>query len=212
MVLVMLIVGYIVVEQTVIFKHRYVLKQPTAEGNKAIITKAREFTDKKDGVQKWQLLKGRRIVPVPPAISRGLTNKGAFYVEAWQLEDGQIQYESHPKGVEGVEVATTNQRVMLANQFARAERDRRRGWQDIIGQIALPLGMFLVVAMVVIVGMVQWGEINKPGIEAKEIDKEIQFSLERTIKHIAEMERNIQIIGAEVGAVFPDTNQSAIPD
>lgn len=211
--LIVLIVGYLIWETFFVYKHRFILKKPTAEGNKVIITRARELKkDKLDGAPKWQLMKGRLKVPVPPAEARGVTAFGGFYVEAWELEDGQVQYEIHPKKVEGVEVATTNQRVMLGQQYARAERDRRRSLNDIIGQVVLPLGMFMILAIVVIIGMVQWGEINKPGLEAKEIDRQIQISLERTIGHIVELERDIQVVGAQVGATFPDNNASGIPD
>lgn len=193
------------------YKHDLVLKKPQGNSFVAYKTKAKEFRDK-DGVDYWKAKKKmfssvipKEPIPVPPNDSLAINNKGKFYAEGWLLEDGQIQYESHPKPV-AVDISTTNQKVLLAKHIAKAQNERYKNWKEIIGQYIMPLGALLILGLIVVMGMIFWQDITAPGIEAKRISLEEQTLLKENLQLLKEIKFNIQVIeGGETPTEIPET-------
>lgn len=192
----MLLIGlYLVIETFFMYPHEFTLKMTTKDVPIVIRTRAREKTEK-NGQVVWKTLWKKKTVPVPPEKARGITKRGKFYVEGWLLEDGQVQYEEHPNPAAN-NVLTTNQRIMLSNQFKRAELERIKGWKDIIGQVAVPIAFGVIVMIIIIVGMVQWADINGPGLMMA--DKVLAMEKEDThqLELIKELKNDVQLIKSQ---------------
>lgn len=184
------------------YKHDFIMKKPQGNSFVAYRTKAMEFKDK-NGVDYWKLKKKlfssvipKAPIPVPPNGALAINNKGKFYVEAWLLEDGQIQYESHPKPV-AVDISTTNQKVLLANHIAKAESERYKSWKNIIGEKIIPLGAIFILGLVIVMGMIFWQDITAPGLQAKQISLEEHKLLNDNLVLLREIKFNIQSIGVK---------------
>jgi len=175
------------------YKHDYILKRPQGNSFIAYRTKAKEIT-LDDGTTRWKLLKFRKDpVPVPASEYMNTNRKGKFYVEAWELADGQIQYEKSTSA-DSVDTSSTNQKVLLAEQIRSANDERYKNWKTILPQIIIPLGALLILGVVVVMGMIFWQDLTAPGLEAKEIATN-QMEIQREIvAELKEIRNDIQII------------------
>jgi len=205
--LIFLIVVYLIIERTILFPHDYTLKLATGGSPIIIRTKAREIR-KGENKGDWQILWKKTIVTPPPAKVRGINHKGKYAVQGWMLSDGQIQYENNkeiPVVYEEIatpvktEMFTSEQRIMLVNQFRRAEIEKGKNIKDFLMQIAMPLGMALILGGIIVFGMLQWSDINQPGIEFA--DKMVQLEAHRLeqIKILEGISNDVQILKAREG-------------
>jgi len=190
--LMVLIALYLMIERLFLYPHEFTLKQTTKDVPIVIRTRAREIT-KKNGEVIWKVLWKKKLVPVPPEEARAITKKGKFYVEGWLLEDGQVQYETHPQAVAN-NVLSTNQRIMLAHQFRKAEKERIKGWKDIIGQVAVPIAFGFFAVIIIVVGLVQWTDINGPGLEMADRVLKMEQEDTRQLEILNEIKNDIQLI------------------
>ena len=205
---------YFFLEATVIYPHVFILKLSTSGTPIVIKTRAREIKGTTNNPE-WQLLYKKLKVPVPDATVRGITQRGKFYVEAWLFSDGQIQfernqsikvtYEKVPDAVPS-EMLTTEQRIMLTHQFKKAELERGKNLKDLLFQIALPLGMSLILAIVIIFGMVQWSDLNKPGLEFADKMNQLEQTRLEQLEILQAIKDDVQLIKAKEGLVTPNTN------
>jgi hypothetical protein len=205
--LVFLLVGYLIFEQFVLYPHEFTLKLMTNKTPIVIRTRAKETKD--DNKQPvWQLLHKKLKVPVPDASVRSITKKGKYYVEGWLFSDGQVQYEKNSNvkvqyediaEPVATEMLTSEQRIMLAHQFKKAEIERGKNLKEWLMQIAMPLGMALILGGVIIFGMVQWTDINGPGLQFA--DKMVALEKEdtRQLEILQEISNDVQIIKAREG-------------
>lgn len=187
------------------YKHDFILKRPQGKSFVAYKTRAKEFKEK-NGTTMWKLLKyHKEPVPVPPKSALAINKKGKFFVEGWLLEDEQMQYESHPQ-VAGVDISSSNQKILLANQIETAKSERSKSWKEMIGQYIMPLGCFLILGLVVVMGMIFWGDMTAPGLEAKAIYTTQLDIQNENLKILKEIKNDIQIID-EVKSIKSDNNR-----
>jgi hypothetical protein len=206
-ILIVLVVVYLFLERTVLYPYDYTLKLTTGGTPIVVRTRAREIR-KGENKGDWVLLYRKLTVPAPPAKVRAINAKGKYAVEAWLLSDGQIQYEYNqkvPVSYEEVgtpvktDMFTSEQRIMLVNQFRRAEIEKGKNIKDFLMQIAMPLGMALILGGIIIFGMLQWSDINQPGLEFA--DKMVQLEAQRTeqLKILESISNDVQILKAREG-------------
>lgn len=198
---------YFFIETTILYPHEFILKLSTSGTPIVIRTRAREIKGATSNPE-WKLLYKKLRVPVPDAKVRSITKKGKFYVEAWLFSDGQIQfennqlldvkYESIPNAVPS-EMLTTEQRIMLTHQFKKAELERGKSIKDFLMQIAMPLGMALILGIVIIFGMVQWGDLNGPGLQFADKMVQLEQSRLEQVKILEAISNDVQIIKAREG-------------
>jgi hypothetical protein len=213
-VLFVLLLLYIIIETYFLYPHEFNLKLVTKGTPIVIRTRAREIGTRTNKPE-WQLLYKKLRVPVPDAKDRSITKRGKFSVEGWLFSDNQVQFERNQK-IDGLkyeeipdavpsEVFTTEQRTLLVNQFKKAEIERGKNLKEWLMQIALPLGMFLILAMVIVFALVQWPDIQAGALEANKIESNMVSQLNEMSKRIENMNNNVQILTSRAGL---DTSQS----
>jgi len=190
------------------YKHDFILKRPEGNSFVAYRTKARVIKDS-SGTTMWKLKRFKKeLIQVPPKGALAMTRKGKFFVEGWELEDGQIQYELHPTPA-GVDIASTNQKILLTSQLTKANNERFRSWKDILSQYIMPMGSLLIIGLIVVMGMIFWGDLNQPAIEARNIETQ-QMQIQKEIYQIMkEIKNDVQVIDEVRNKNY---NLSQIPD
>ena len=181
----------------IIFILRYNIKFRVREvigGRTRIIDdRARQVTDN-EGVLKWKLLKGKTCVPIPPAEAIHLTNKGKYSVEAYKLPEGEYKYVMdngcNKDKLTNFEPLDTADREFYASEMKEAEQYRKKDWKEYI----LPIAGIVTIFGVLVVMLVFWEDIAKPGITIVEKAASISQSQQETTKIIRDMVQNRQEI------------------
>lgn len=173
------------------YRHKIRLRLLTNYGSVPYDDKAREVLV--DGVPFWKLLKRKDIIPVPSkkclnSIGRDFFGKPKFYAEMyWSEEEGYIPVQDtvNKENLAGVvkvldetgervvtgafQPFTTQQRALHVAQLRRAEERRKNDFLTTIQNLAVPG----ILAMILILGLVFWEDIAKPGKEMALINKEM---------------------------------------
>jgi len=89
---------------------------------------------------------------------------------------------------------TTNQRLLLIKQIQKAEERRKKKWQDYL----LPLASLGALVIVIVAGLIFWGDLAKPAIKAHEERLQYQVLTQENLKLIKEINTNVQTIKSEL--------------
>lgn len=163
----------LVILKIIQYKHLIRVREVTAGKTRVSDDRAREVKDK-EGVLKWQLLKRRHKLPVPPAEAVHLTKKGKFAVEAYYLPEGEYKYiidnGVDTKKLTNFEPLDTADREFYASEMREAETYRKVDWKNFI----LPLAGGLMILAVFVLMLIFWEDIAAPGIRI--VDKAAEVS------------------------------------
>lgn len=190
---VLLVIGYLLFENFFIYRHIVILKDATERGASSTITRAKERKDKKKNVTVWVLKKGRKEIPFPPIEARQSKAWGGFIVEAWEMPDGQVYYETHPEFKQNY-VMTSNQKSFLTEQIQKANDRRNMSLKDLLLQFGLPVTFAVLMLITFITGAVLYKDIAEPIIEAKTLEKETQGLLNQNLIVLQELRKDVQIL------------------
>lgn len=92
--------------------------------------------------------------------------------------------------VESFQPFTTNQRTILVNSTMKAVSRRKKGWGDKIVQLAT-VG---ILGLVIIAGMVMWGDMAEPVLKANNQGLEIEKQQTKQLEILEGLNRDIQKI------------------
>jgi len=164
-IIVVTIIGVIIGVVVMILRYNIKVRVREIIGGKTRIIdeRAREVKDN-EGVLKWKLLWRKHHLPIPPPEAIHLTNKGKYSVEAYYLPEGEYKYVMD-NGVDieklsNFEPLDTSDREFYASEMREAEEYRQKSWKDYI----LPIAGLMTILAVLIVMLVFWEDIAKPGI------------------------------------------------
>ena len=161
------------------FKYRAIIKD-IVHGRKIVnIHKASHYVDN-DKVTWWKLAgekdKNRRLLPLPPEDAIELDKKGRKVAQClrtetdeiiWQKENTDLHISEKEvkagEALEGYEPFTTKQRIITMNLIRKAES--RRNKKDLMTAM-IQLGSLAVLGMVIVAGMVFWGDLAQPALNA----------------------------------------------
>jgi len=163
--IVLTIIGVIIGIVVMILRYNIKIRIREIIGGKTRIIddRAREVKDN-EGVLKWKLLKRKHCLPIPPPEAIHITHKGKYSVEAYYLPEGEYKYVLD-NGVDvsklsNFEPLDTSDREFYASEMREAEEYRKKNWTDYI----LPIAGIITIFGVLVVMLVFWEDIAKPGI------------------------------------------------
>jgi len=171
------------------FKHTLVIRRRT--GGKSIVKKYKfkEYVDRQ-GVTCYKLL-SKKEYPTAPPDCISVTDKGKMWVEAWEVESGELQWikeSEHDKT--GFVPFNMNQRQAYVMQLKKAEDHKRKSLSDVVVQsVAIGSAVLLVVAL-----MVFWGDLAQPLLDMK--DKQISHDelLRENLQLMKDIKEDVQRI------------------
>lgn len=151
------------------YKHRAIIKDPNNKANRVLFDKFKIFTDK-DGISWYRFRKLKKVVPpLPPECIEGDTKGrlvGTWYrIDSENFIPGKDDYENVDEEafLKSVKPFKTEQRALTIAQYKKAERDRKKSWQDVIQQ-AIPYFVIVVLITLMLIFvpdvMVKRGEID----------------------------------------------------
>lgn len=159
--------------------HRLVVRVPTGRDNWQI-----EATylmvprkSKEDGTVWWHSAPWQKKIrlPEPPGQSSDMTHKGKRWVEVVKLSEDEFVYLRCGQLKKGDRVEKDNklmeeafkpfsvvQRETIINQFKKSEAGRPTNW---LKDNAMNLSALVMMTMIIIIGMIYWGDIAKYTLE-----------------------------------------------
>lgn len=171
------------------FKHTLIERHRTQYGEIIQIHKVREFQDK-NRVIWWQKLKGFKKLNAPDSDAVNISSIGRKFAECVVTSEGNSSYIRINSVKDGVKVQglSTDDRLALINEFERSNAYIKQSISDKLFQIA-PLAFMLIV---IICGMVFWGEIAKPVLEARQIGVQEESIHKETLLILKDIKQNTQ--------------------
>lgn len=172
-------------------------------GNRSIIIddKARVIND--GGVKKWQLLRRREKIPLPPAKALSVNSKGKYCVELLYDEESReyhyIEDNIDINKLTGFDPLTTNQREMLIGEIRRANERGGKSWKEIVQQ-AVP---YIALTLMVLGLMIFYGDIAAPVLKMGDVQAEITQQQSEMLGTIQEMIESKQIFINNPGETPP---------
>jgi len=190
-----IIIGLIIVYIVFLLQHKHRVRVRIVVGGKTLVfdDRAKEIKDK-EGVLKWKLLKRKHCLPVPPKEAIHLTNKGKYSVEAYYLPEGEYKY-AIDNGVDEdnlthFEPLDTGDREFYASEMREAEQYRKKDWKEFL----LPLAGVFSVLIILILMLVFWEDIAKPGIQIVDKAAEIAAEQQKTMEIMRDIIQDRQTI------------------
>ena len=172
---------------------RFRIREVIGGKTRIIDDRAKPVTDA-EGVLKWKLFKKKTCVPIPPSSAIHLTSKGKYSVEAYYLPEGEFKYVMDngcdKDNLVNFEPLDTADREFYASEMREAEQYRQKDWKDYI----LPLAGVVTILAVLIVMLVFWEDIAKPGITIVNTAAGIQEDQAETTKMLRDIIQNRQQI------------------
>jgi hypothetical protein len=190
-----------VIFQMVRNRHTLVLRKII--NNKKIVQKLRfrQYVDS-DGVEWFKVYPGKKEYVPAPASAIDVSKWGSMWVEAYETEDGEVNYinDVHDKGT-GLESITTSERSLTISQIKKAHDRKRKKLMEYIPTIVAISGLVIIVVCLFIF----WADIAEPvltmgdklinyekiQLQQLEILKEIKLGMQR-------------VEGTSGGALVPD--------
>jgi hypothetical protein len=200
-----------------------------AKNRKIIIDdRAKIVNDKEDGVRYLRLRARRHNIPLPPAESIEVDNKGKYNIEVYYTDSEEYQYVidkldekelqekgmylTHKKNKKGKDITsgkyvylsdtteniqafqplTTNQRLILINQYKKAYARKTFKWTEHIGTIASVAALVIIFICL----LVFWEDLTKPSLQAMSTSAAIQKDQKEIITALRDIYLNRQTIGA----------------
>ena len=144
------------------FKNQVVIRIQTKNGKYIFHEKSKKII--KEGVPYWRLFRTRRDVTPPPPESIEVTKKGRYYAECYMSDDNPDPIWLHDSGNGDLsfEPFTMQERALHVERITRATERRKKGWLEILAQLAMPLAFVILIVCV----FVFWGELSKPTVLA----------------------------------------------
>ncbi len=176
-------------------KHTFVGKQLT--GGKIVVTihRAREYTDKKTGALWWSLYNRKLKFPRPPDTVTTPIGKNKLYVEGYITENRDVIFAQDPEitteDVVKLKPFSANQRVIMVEQFERADKKRKNNFFDKYGSLVI---MSITLMVVFGLGLAFWDDFSKPMLEAKSLNNQwagTLLNITQTINEITQTQKEI---------------------
>jgi len=179
------------------FKHKFRIREVI--NGRVIVrdTRAREYKDK-DGVSYWQLIKGKKLIPLPPSEAIEIDWRGKKCVDAKITETGEVIYLTD-KGakISALEPLTTNQRIILIEQIKKAHEKKSKSWKDMLGQIVYVSALLILVVSLLIF----YEDMGKPLLAAQDKQIALQTIYTEQLQILKEIKTDTQLIRGEVSDV-----------
>ena len=191
----LIILGIIIAVIVTIMRYNIKFRVREVIGGKTRIIddRAKPITDA-EGVLKWRLWKWKTNVPIPPPEAIHLTNKGKYSVEAYYLPEGEFKYVidggCDSSKLTNFEPLDTADREFYVAEMREAEQYRQKKWMDYI----LPAAGLFVIFGVLVVMLVFWEDIAKPGITISETAAQTAVTQDHTMGIIRDILQNRQQI------------------
>jgi len=153
----------------------------------------------------------RQILPVPPPESIKLDKRGRKVVEVYRTETGEYVF-GKDNGMEeefytdeetkqtkkrykvhGFEPFSTADRLVYMYQMKKAEARKKKPFMEYVMQL-LPM---ILLTVVIVVGILQWSELNQPAMQIKATEQATAKYQLDTIQLLDDIKNNVQRIKNE---------------
>lgn len=182
-----------------IYKHTVIIRD---QGNNdlLIVDKARDYV--KEGVKYWRLHKEKdkelRLMPIPDSQYIDITQKGKKVAEAVRSPEGNYEYiQIDSKDIKVKQPLTSKQRMILMNNFRKAQERKGFTWKEHIPMITSISALVIIVISL----MIFWGDIAAPVLEARRLGAAEQVRELEMLNILKEIKLNQQTIGDNVEAI-----------
>lgn len=176
-----------------------------------------EKKDKKTGAIWWKNVfwHPRFEIHEPPKEAIDVGVKGRKHIEVYRIGEDEYTFINDP-GIEGTiegkqilktfKPFSTVQRQIIVSQFAKAEEMRPKNF---FKDVLLPVGGIGVMGLVIIMLIVFWGDIAKPGLEFGAMAKNMQEKNAEMMKYNALIAKSLgaKLEGLEVEIVQSPTSK-----
>ena len=202
-----------------------------AKNRKIVIDdRGKIINDKDDGVRYLRLFNRKHNLPLPPAESIEVDNKGKYTIEVYYTDSEEYQYvvdkvneaalekqgmylttKKNKKGkdvttgkyvylsdttdnIQAFQPMTTNQRLILINQYKKAYARKTFKWTEHIGTIASVAALVIIFICL----LVFWEDITKPSLQAMSTSAAIQKDQKEIIQALRDIYLNRQTMGNNI--------------
>lgn len=163
------------------YNKRVIIRKRINGKNKIFYDKARRVD--KEGVLWWRLMRGKKLIPIPPDKAIEVDKKGKDFCEFYLLESGEyIPLLDKNDSINEVQPFTSNQRQLLQGQFTKANLERGFKFTDYLSTLTYIAALVIIVISL----LVFYGDIAKPVLEMGDKvvsmqNKQIEFQKEMNL-------------------------------
>lgn len=173
-------------------KHVVIVRVKTQTRKYIRVDKAKPVVRR--GIPQWHLLKLKRYVTPPPPEAIEITQKGRYHVECYWSDENPEPVWIFDNGTANgfLEPFTTQERALHVEAVTRAALRKKKGWLELIGQLAMPFAFIILIISV----FVFWGDLTAPSLEAQKQNAKITESQAKiTEQQVLLMGEMVRVMG-----------------